>query len=197
MTQSKSHAEVGKAKPSDTAGGKKTRKPAANQAKPKRKTGRPTTFTQGLADRICAELAEGKSMRTVCKADDMPAMSTVFKWLRERPEFSQQYTKAKEESADALVEEMLDIADDGTNDWMEVHDKDGEAAGYKINGEAVQRSRLRVETRKWIAAKLKPKKYSEKVDVNHGVQPENPLASLMQQLAGKTLKPVADEGSGE
>lgn len=173
-----------------------TRKPA-NQAKPKRPMGRPTSYTQELADLICAELAEGKSMRTVCKADDMPSMSTVFKWLRERPEFSQQYTKAKEESADALVEEMLDIADDGTNDWMEVHDKDGEAAGYKINGEAVQRSRLRVETRKWIAAKLKPKKYSEKVDVNHGVQPENPLASLMQQLAGKTLKPVVDEGDAE
>lgn len=136
-------------------------------------------------------------MRTVCKADDMPAMSTVFKWLREHPSFSEQYTKAKEESADALVEEMLDIADDGTNDWMEIHDKEGAAVGYKVNGEAVQRSRLRVETRKWIAAKLKPKKYSEKVDVNHGVQPENPLASLMQQLAGKTLKPVADTGTGD
>ena len=159
--------------------------------------GRPTTYTQDLADRICAELAEGKSMRNVCKGEDMPSMSTVFKWLRERPDFSQQYTKAKEESADALVEEMLDIADDGTNDWMEQHNQEGEAVGYKLNGEAVQRSRLRVETRKWIAAKLKPKKYSDKVDLNHGVQPDNPLASLMQQLAGKTLKPVATPAEGD
>lgn len=196
MTQEKPQAKGGKSKSASTSSGKAAKKPA-NQPRPKRPTGRPTTFTQDLADRICAELAEGKSMRTVCKADDMPAMSTVFKWLREHPSFSEQYTKAKEESADALVEEMLDIADDGTNDWMEIHDKEGAAVGYKVNGEAVQRSRLRVETRKWIAAKLKPKKYSEKVDVNHGVQPENPLASLMQQLAGKTLKPVADTGTGD
>lgn len=194
MTQRKSHAEVGKATSGDTAGSKKPAKKPANQVKPKRPPGRPTTYTQEIADRIYAQLAEGKSMRTVCKADDMPAMSTVFLWLRTHHEFSEQYAKAKEESADALVEEMLDIADDGTNDWMEQHSQDGEAVGYKLNGEAVQRSRLRVETRKWIAAKLKPKKYSDKVDVNHGVQPENPLATLFGQLAGKTLKPgtIAD-----
>ena len=132
-------------------------------------------------------------MRTVCKAEDMPCMTSVFKWLRERPEFAHQYAKAKEESADALVEEMLDIADDGTNDWMEQHSQEGEAVGYKINGEAVQRSRLRVETRKWIAAKLKPKKYSEKVDLNHGVQPENPLATLLGQIAGTGLPVKKDD----
>lgn len=154
------------------------------------KGGRPTSYTPEIAARICAELAEGKSMRTVCKAEDMPAMSTVFLWLRTHEEFSEQYTRAKAEAADALVEEMLDIADDGTNDWMEVHDKEGNCVGYKVNGEHVQRSRLRVEARKWIAAKLKPKKYGEKIDIDHGVQKDNPLATLMQQLAGKTLKPV-------
>jgi hypothetical protein len=131
-------------------------------------------------------------MRTVCKAEDMPSAVTLFSWLRKYPEFLKQYEAAKAESADALTEEMLDIADDGTNDWMEVHDKDGECIGYKVNGEHVQRSRLRVETRKWIAAKLKPKKYGDKVDLNHGVEADNPLATLMGQLAGKTLKPVAE-----
>lgn len=195
MTQAKPKPAGGKNKPAGTTTGKSAKKPATQT--PKRPTGRSSTFTQEMADRICAALAEGKSMRTVCNGDGMPAMSTVFKWLRENPGFSEQYAKAKEESADALVEEMLDIADDGTNDWMEQHSQDGEAVGYKLNGEAVQRSRLRVETRKWIAAKLKPKKYSEKLDLNHGVQPENPLASLMQQLAGKTLKPVATPAEGD
>jgi hypothetical protein len=88
-------------------------------------------------------------------------MSTVFNWLHSFPEFLEQYTRAKEESADALVDEMLDIADDAANDWMEVHDKDN--PGYRLNGEAINRSRLRVDTRKWIAAKLKPKKYGERV----------------------------------
>lgn len=159
----------------------------------RRQPGRPSDYSQELADRICAELAEGKSMRTVCIAEDMPVMSTVFKWLRERKEFSEQYTKAKMESADALVEEMVDIADDGRNDWMEAHDKDGEFVGYKVNGDHIQRSRLRVETRKWIAAKLKPKKYGEKVDMNHGVQPDNPLASLLAQVAGTHMTPKSDK----
>lgn len=162
----------------------KTKKPAA------KKMGRPTDYTPEIADKICAELAQGKSMRTVCKMEGMPVMSTVFLWLRKHPEFSEQYVQAKAEAADALVEEMLDIADDGTNDWMEIHDKEGEAVGWKINGEHVQRSRLRVDTRKWIAAKLKPKKYGERVDVDHGVQADNPLADLFAQLAGKTLKPA-------
>jgi hypothetical protein len=91
----------------------------------------------------------------------MPCIATVFSWFRTYPEFLAQYERAKAESADALVEEMLDIADNGTNDWMEIHDKDGECVGYKVNGEHVQRSRLRVDARKWIAGKLKPKKYGE------------------------------------
>jgi len=171
-----------KAKP--TAAPKPEQKPEE-----KRPPGRPSDYSQELADRICAELAEGKSMRTVCLAEDMPAMSTVFKWLRERKEFSEQYAKAKTESADAMVEEMIDIADDGRNDWMEAHDRDGDFIGYKVNGDHIQRSRLRVETRKWIAAKLKPKKYGEKVDLNHGVQPENPLATLLAQVAGTHMTP--------
>lgn len=153
--------------------------------------GRPSRYSQDLADNICAELATGKSMRTVCRADDMPAMSTVFKWLRERPDFSEQYARAKAEAADALVEEILDIADDGSNDWMEVHDKDGKAVGYKLNGEHVQRSRLRVDTRKWIASKLKPRKYGERLDLAHGVAPTNPLADLVQSMQGSALKVVS------
>ena len=94
----------------------------------------------------------------------MPCVATIFNWLRAYPEFLEQYTIAKEEQADALAEEMLDIADDGTNDWMERTGKDGEKYTV-VNSEHVQRSRLRIETRKWIAAKLKPKKYGDKVNV--------------------------------
>lgn len=171
-----------------------TPKPTKPKAKPKTKKpiGRPTMYSSELAAAICAELACGLSMRTVCKSDEMPAMSTVFKWLTLHKEFAEQYTRAKAESADALVEEMMDIADDGTNDWMEVHDKEGECVGYKVNGEHVQRSRLRVETRKWVVAKLKPKVYGDKVAVDHGVDESNPLAQMMAQLAGRTLKPVAE-----
>lgn len=125
--------------------------------------GRPSDYTQELADKICAKLAQGESLRTVCKEEEMPSVVTVFSWMRKHEEFLNQYTRAKEESADALSDEMLDIADDGSNDWMEVH-KGGYTATL-VDQEAVQRSKLRVETRKWIASKLKPKKYGDKVDV--------------------------------
>ena len=134
----------------------------SNKKKGANKGGRPTKYSQALADNICAQLADGTSLRTVCLADDMPDKSTVFQWLREKPEFSDQYARAKEESADALVEEMLDIADDGENDWMRRHGKDQEDY-WLVNGENIQRSRVRIDTRKWIASRLKAKKYGDKV----------------------------------
>jgi len=127
------------------------------------KVGRPTIFTKELGDSICAKLAMGQSLRTVLMGEEMPSMVTVFSWLRTNEEFLNQYARAKEESADALSDEILDIADDGSNDWMEIH-----KGGYTstiVDQEAVQRSKLRVDTRKWIASKMKPKKYGDKVDV--------------------------------
>ena len=129
--------------------------------------GQPTIFTQETADELCAKLAMGESLRTACKADGMPCVSTVFNWFRVHPKFLEQYARAKEESADAWVEEMLDIADDGTNDWVEKNDKNGDHIGWALNGEHVQRSKLRIDTRKWAASKLKPKKYGEKVTTDH------------------------------
>jgi hypothetical protein len=93
----------------------------------------------------------------------MPCVKTVFNWFDRYPEFLQQYARAKEESADALSDEMLDIADDATNDWMERLGDDEKPVSWAINGEHVQRSRLRIETRKWLASKLKPKKYGDKL----------------------------------
>ena len=93
----------------------------------------------------------------------MPAMSTIFKWLNDYKEFSEQYARAKEAQADAFAEEILDIADDGTNDWVEIHGRDGENTGWRENGEAIRRSVLRVDARKWLMGKLKPKKYGDKV----------------------------------
>lgn len=168
-----------------------------SRGKVKKKTGRPTIYSPELAARICAELACGRSLRSVCRADDMPGLETVFRWLREKPEFRDQYEQAKNESADALFEEMLDIADDGTNDWMQIHDKDGENIGWKLNGENVQRSRLRVDVRKWAASKLKPKKYGERVDLNHGTQPDDPLAALIRSVQGSAFRPVPQNVLGD
>lgn len=95
----------------------------------------------------------------------MPDKSTVFKWLRTQPGFVDQYARAKEESADAHADDILEIADDGTNDWMERKNSEGENVGWQVNGEHIQRSRVRIDTRKWLASKLKPKKYGDKLAV--------------------------------
>lgn len=131
--------------------------------------GRPSTYTDELAIEFCSRLVDGTSVRTVCKSEDMPVTSTIFKWLSEKPEFSERYAKAKSMAVEALAEECFDIADDGTNDWMEINDKEGECVGYKINSESIQRSRLRVDTRKWYLSKIAPSKYGEKQQIEQKV----------------------------
>lgn len=80
------------------------------------------------------------------------------------------YTRAREDQADTLADEILDIADEKIDDF--IIDEEG---NKRPNPDTVQRSKLRVEARKWIAAKLKPKKYGEKIDHNIGGQANNPL----------------------
>lgn len=127
--------------------------------------GRPTDYSEELATIICAGIAEGKSLNKICKEDSMPCMLSVYRWLFKYPEFSKNYTKAREDQAETLADDIVEISDNGTNDWMEINDPDN--PGYRVNGEAIARSRLRVDARKWIASKLKPKKYGERQEVEH------------------------------
>ena len=123
--------------------------------------GRPTIYTQDLADTICSRLADGESMRSVSRDPDMPAKTTMFRWMRSVDGFRDQYEVAKQESAESHADDMLDIADNATNDWMDANATDEEKAVHRLNGEAIQRSKLRVDTRKWAASKLNPKKYGD------------------------------------
>lgn len=133
---------------------------------------RPSSFTEEMADRICEMLAEGRSLRSICADEGMPSQSAVFRWLGDesRASFRQQYARAREAQADALFDEMLDIADDGSNDWMERRRQDG-STDEVLNAEHVQRSKLRIDARKWMASKLNPKVYGEKIDVTSGNEP--------------------------
>lgn len=123
---------------------------------------RPSEFTQEVADVICERIADGESLRAICSEDEMPNKATVFRWLAKYPEFSDQYARARDEQAETLFDEILDIADNGSNDWMKRNGGDEENEGWVINGEALRRSQLRVDARKWMAGKLRPKKYGEK-----------------------------------
>lgn len=151
-----------------------------------------STYTIEIANKICVRLAAGESLSSVCRDPDFPCIATVFNWLRENDDFQIAYARAKAESADALFEELIDIADDGRNDWMENRDPDN--PGYKLNGEHVNRSRLRVDTRKWAIARMKPKKYGDRLHTEHSgsidmssasdEDLDRRLAELEQKLAG-------------
>lgn len=119
-------------------------------------------FNQTAADEICNRLAKGESLRKICGSDRddfLPGQTTVFQWLRELPDFAQQYAHARESQADHYVEEIIEIADapNVTNN--------PETGEPEMRDPA--RDRLRVDARKWVASKLAPKKYGEKVETVH------------------------------
>ena len=140
---------------------------------------RPSKFTQKLADKICERIADGESLRAICEGGAEPNKSTVLRWLADEnsAEFRDQYARAREVQADTLFDQILSIADDGSNDTYETLD-----GREVVNHDHIQRSRLRVDARKWMAGKLAPKKYGDKLDLNHGAQ--DSLATLLREIDG-------------
>lgn len=129
--------------------------------------GRPSEFTQELADAICALIASGWSLRRICARADMPAQVTVFRWLRVDETFSKQYARASEERAESSADEIIDVADEAT-------DRDTAAA-----------AKVRVDARKWIAAKLRPKKYGDYQKIEHGGKVETTPANFILNYGGE------------
>lgn len=164
-------------------------------------TGRPSSFTQETADAICALLAEGLPLRQICRDPEMPGERTVYSWLAALPAFRQQYALAREAQMDRYAEEIIEIADDGSNDWMEREGKDG-GIGYALNGEHIARSRERIDARKWLMGKLAPKKYGDKLQLSN--DPDAPFGDKHltvievkgQLLEGLGLKKVTDGTGG-
>lgn len=115
---------------------------------------------------VCGRIAEGDSLRKVCSEDGMPARSLVHEWLISDTEFADQYTRAREAQADTLFDEIIDIADQYDN------------LADKLDVEHIQRARLRIDTRKWMAGKLRPKKYGDKTEIAHTIRIEDMLGEL-------------------
>ena len=130
------------------------------------KRGRPSKYTEAVAHEICTRLMEGQGLIEICRDDHMPSTVTVFSWLDDEryKQFLNRYNSARTKQAEYLADEMLEIADDGTNDWVDRQASNGKT--YRaLDHEHVSRSTLRVHTRKWAASKLAPKKYGDKQQV--------------------------------
>lgn len=117
--------------------------------KAKRPVGRPSKFSQDLAENICEQIANGKSLRAICAEDDMPPMKTIYRWLEANEEFRHQYARARDRQADHYFEEIVEIAD-----------------SVEADSAAVAKARLQVDARKWTLSKLAPKKYGEKTELD-------------------------------
>lgn len=132
--------------------------------------GRPTKYSQEVIEKLCYLIAtSSKGLRTICdENEDLPTFKTVFNWLNDidKKDFLQSYARAKEQQADFISDEIVQIADSvmENTERTEFMGGDGSytSATTKDN---VQRSRLMIDARKWQASKLAPKKYGDKIDV--------------------------------
>lgn len=138
----------------------------------KPKKGRPSIFSQEIANEICNRLAEGESLRSICSDKDMPDRQTIYTWLSSKKDFLGQYARAREEQADTLADEIIAIADEQP-EVIEVRDKDGNIIDHKLDSAFLAWQKNRIDARKWTAMKLKPKKYGDKLV--HAGDDDNPV----------------------
>lgn len=148
-----------------------------------------------MEDRIVALIATSTlGLKRICSEEEgLPHYDTIRVHIQNNKEFSDRYARAKEEQADVLADEMIEIADNCTDDVALISvSKDGEAK-EGVNHSAINRARLQIDTRKWIASKLKPKKYGDKVDVDHS----GGLVinwNVKKTYAGTNAEPETNEG---
>lgn len=155
--------------------------------------GRPTLYTEEIAEEICQRVADGETLNQICRrSESMPSRPTIVSWvLQDREGFSDRYARAKEMQIEYWADEVLDISDDATNDYMARAGKnEDENSSWVLNGEHVQRSRLRVDSRKWLLSKLRPDRYGDKMmHAGHDGQ------ALMVPVINVSTTPASSTGS--
>lgn len=137
--------------------------------------GRPTKWSRKLALEICAELAEGRSLRAIVRKKSMPAMSTIFRWLDKHQWFREQYARAREAGADALADDIQDIA-----------------SRVLVGGYDPQAARVAVDAMKWVASKQRPKKYGEKLDIDQTTEVTHKFEDMTDEQLDREIKARKD-----
>lgn len=170
---------------------KKARKPARGMSKPR--TGRPSIYSDKLVAELCARIASGRSVRSVCLDPDMPGLSTVMEWRNERPEFAEQYARAMDDRADFHFEEILAIADTPVRGVKTTTKGDGSVE--VLEADMIEHRRLQVDARKWIVARMAPKKYGDKLtqEVTGKDGAPLPLVPVVNVSIGPTQSPSSSE----
>ena len=142
-----------------------------------------SSYTQEQANAICAKLAEGESLRSICRRGDMPSLQTVYNWMQQVPGFVEQYARAKGDSADFHADRIISLAED--------------VVGGRLDPNA---ARVAIDAIKWTASKLEPKKYGDKLYTENKTlladwtaKTEAELADELAELGGNVV-PIRDSG---
>lgn len=109
--------------------------------------GRPTIYSEEWAEAFCDEVASGGNLVNICKRDDQPHFSTVFRWLNSREDFSEAYARAREARAEMLFEQALEITEK-----------------CPVERNAIEKAKLQLDVRKWATSKLFPRTYGDRVE---------------------------------
>lgn len=131
--------------------------------------GRKTTYTEEQAAKICERIADGETLRAICRDDDMPSWRTVYDWLTEHEDFATRFARARDVGAEAIAQEALDIADTPHEGVIEI-DKESKLGGTYTEvrrADMLDHRKLRIETRLKLLAKWNPKKYGDRIDIGN------------------------------
>ncbi len=155
--------------------------------------GRPSSYTAEIGETIFEQMVEGRSLRAICRDEEMPDFSTVKRWLRKDDAFRAQYARAREDQADTYLDEIIEIADDDGQDRIERQREHKGTGTWVENSEYINRSRTRIDARKWFMSKMAPKKYGDKVEVEHGGKDGQPIAFTWLPIDDRAAESSDDE----
>lgn len=146
---------------------------------------RPCEYDEAIFNELMERLAGGETLKAICSEDKYPDASTIRRWVvADLHGVSARYTRAREEQVHAMIDETIAISDDTSRDTIQKYGKDGEAYDAPDN-EWINRSRLRVDTRKWLASKIVPKIYGDRLDLKNTIEAGDSLTLLLEKIGQK------------
>jgi hypothetical protein len=156
-------------------------------------------YSRELADQMLELMADGCTLNEICRAEGMPSPKAVRNWAIDNIDgFGPRYARARAALIDYWADEIVTISDDGTNDYVERQNKDGDTV-RAIDHDNIARSRLRVDSRKWLLSKLRPEQYGDKVELNGNLRVtphEDRLKALEDAANGLIADVTSTDGAG-